>query len=146
VSYASLKLKQPIRLPREVRRLGMWVKGNSCWGRVYWEFLDAHGERYFSAADETSGWEVSDWRDRSAINFDGWNFISLEVPKRYPGGFHMPADRDWSYHGGDLDGVVQHPITVTRVVVALRDRQVYLTNLVPARSRSVRLGSLLAGD
>ncbi|MGA2621129.1 MAG: hypothetical protein ABSF26_26190, partial [Thermoguttaceae bacterium] len=70
--YASLKLKQPIRLPREVRRLGMWVKGNSCWGRVYWEFLDAHGERYFSAADETSGWEVSDWRDRSAINFDGW--------------------------------------------------------------------------
>jgi hypothetical protein len=58
----------------------------------------------------------------------------------------MPTDRDWSYHGGDLDGVVQHPITVTRVVVALRDRQVYLTDLVPARSRSVRLGSLLAGD
>lgn len=144
--YVSLRRKQPVALAGEVRRLGMWIKGNSCWGRIYWEFQDAGGQRFFSAANETSGWNVSDWRDRTAVNFDGWNFVSLDIPKRYPGGYHMPTDRDWSYQGGEGDGVVRHPITLTRVVVALRSSQVYLTDLVPARSRSIRLGSIIAGD
>jgi len=143
--YVSLKLKQPNPLASDVARIGMWVKGNSCWGRVYWEFTDARGESYFSASDETSGWDVSDWKGRTAINFDGWRFVSLDIPKRYPGGFHGPTDRDWSYNGGDQDGIVQHPITLTRVVVALRDSQVYVTDMVPSQNRSIRLGSILAG-
>lgn len=144
--YVALKLKTPVKLEKEVQRLGMWVKGNACWGRVFWEFEDAKGERYFSAADETSGWDVSDWKCRSSINFDGWCFVSLTVPKRYPGGYHGPTDRDWSYKGGDQDGIVQHPITVTRMVVAMRDWQVYVKDLAPAQSRTIRLGGLLAGE
>ena len=126
--------------------IGLWVKGNSCWGRVFREFVDARGERCFSAADETSGWGVSDWKGRAAINFDGWRFVSLRLPKRYPGGFHSPHDRNWSYRGVHADGVVQHPVTVTRVVIALRDWQVYLTDLVPACTRSIRLRDLIAGE
>ncbi len=144
--YLSLSLKTPVTIDREVSRIGMWVKGNACWGRVFWEFEDAKGERYFSAANEQSGWDVSDWRSRSSINFDDWCFVSLTVPRRYPGGYHGPNDRDWSYSGGDGDGIVQHPITVRRVVVALRDRQVYVDRMVDARSRSVRLSGLMAGE
>ncbi len=141
--YLSLTLKSPMTLDREVSRIGMWVKGNSCWGRVFWEFEDADGERYFSTSDEGSGWDVSDWRGRSAINFDGWCFVSLAVPKRYPGGYHGPTDRDWSYDG---DGVVRHPLTVRRVVVALRDRQVYVDRMVDSVGRAVRLSGLVAGE
>ncbi len=142
--YVSLNLKEPLKLEREAGRVGMWVKGNSCWGRVFWEFEDAKGERFFSAATEGAGWDVSDWRGRSAINFDGWCFVSLAIPKRYPGGYHGPTDRDWSYSGGNLDGVVQHPITVKRIVVAMRDQQVYVTDMVPATSRMIRLKDLSA--
>jgi hypothetical protein len=81
--YVSLKLKQPRPLSHDVLRIGMWVKGNSCWGRVYWEFTDAKGERYFSASDETSGWDVSDWKGRTAIHFDGWRFVSLDLPRKH---------------------------------------------------------------
>jgi hypothetical protein len=144
--YISLRLKQPAKLTGEVDRIGLWVKGNSCWGRVFWEFVDATGERYFSASDETSGWDVSDWKGRSAINFDGWCFVSLAIPKRYPGGFHSPHDRDWSFQGTYADGVVQHPITVTRVVIAVRDWQVYVTDLLPARSLTIRLKDLQVGS
>jgi hypothetical protein len=144
--YVSIKLKNPVKLNKEVQRIGAWVKGNGCWGRIFWEFVDANGERYFSASDETTGWDVSDWKCKSSINFDGWFFVSLSIPKRYPGGYHGPEDRDWSYEGGDLDGTVQHPVTVTRIVVAMRDWQVYVTDMVPAKSRSIRLGSMIAGD
>ena len=144
--YVSLTPKHPKKLEKEARRLGIWVKGNSCWGRIYLEFTDANGERYFSAAGETSGWDVSDWRARTSINFDGWRFVSLDIPKRYPGGYHGPTDRDWSYRDGDQDGVVQHPITMTRVVVALRDWQVYVTDMAPSTSRAIRLGGILAGE
>ena len=143
--YLSLKLKEPVTLEKEATRIGTWVKGNSCWGRIFWEFKDARGETWFSTSDETSGWEVSDWKNRSSINFDGWCFVSLRIPKRYRGGFHMPDDRDWRYEGGNQDGVVQHPITVTRVVVALRDHQVYVTEMVPAQSRTIRLKDLTVG-
>ncbi len=143
--YVGLKLKNPVKVPAEVGKLGLWVKGNSCWGRVYFEFADAHGEKYFSACNETSGWDVSDWMGKSAINFDGWCFVSLDLPKRYPGGFHGPRDRDWSYSGGDGDGVVQFPITVTRFVVGMRDWQVYVKDMVPSKGGTIRLKGLVAG-
>ena len=143
--YVSLRLKKPVVLEQEATRIGMWVKGNSCWGRVFWEFRDAKGETYFSTSDETSGWEVSDWKNRSSINFDDWCFVSMQIPKRYPGGFHRPDDRDWRHVGGTQDGVVQHPITITRILVAMRDYQVYVTELVPAQSRTIRLKDLIVG-
>jgi len=143
--YLSLRPKDPVTLEKEATRIGTWVKGNSCWGRVFWEFTDAKGETWFSTSDETSGWEVSDWKNRSCINFDGWCFVSMRIPKRYPGGFHHPEDRDWRYEGRTQDGVVQHPITVTRIVVAMRDHQVYVTEMVPAQSRTIRLKDLTVG-
>ena len=143
--YLSLGLKEPVALEGEATRIGTWVRGNSCWGRIFWEFRDARGETWFSTSDETSGWEVSDWKNRSSINFDDWCFVSMRIPKRYPGGSNHPEDRDWRHEGGNQDGIVEHPITITRIVVALRDHQVYVTEMVPAQSRTIRLKDLTVG-
>lgn len=48
--------------------------------------------------------------------------------------------------GGDGDGVVQFPIRVTRMVVALRDYQVYVKDMLPSCGNTVRLTNLMAGD
>ncbi len=145
-----LKARNPGSIDREVRRLGLWVKGNSCWGRVFFEFTDAHGEQYRSS---THYWDRDKVAHTSAIAFDGWRFISQELPGAHAEDAENWLEvtqaaprRDWSSRGGDGDGRVQFPIKVTRVALAMREWQVYVTDMVPAQSRSIRLGPLMAGD
>ena len=38
--YAFLRLKNPVKVSGEPRSVGLWVKGNSGWGLVMWEFTD----------------------------------------------------------------------------------------------------------
>ena len=142
--FATLKLKAPAVIDREVKRIGVWLRGNSCWGAVGCEFVDAKGERY--ATVNELHWDRNRWHDSTGINFDGWCFISFGLPRRGPGGQPGRYDHNWRHSGGDNDGVPQFPITVTRVAVALRDWQVYVTAMVPSQSRSIRLGSILAGE
>ena len=146
----SLKPVAPVRVTGDVKRLGLWVKGNSCWGRVFFEFVDAKGERYKTRAGY---WDRNKLAHTSAINYDGWQFISQDLPQSTPQGKgdwltlrQAVPDWNWSSAEGDKDGVVQFPITITRVDVAMRDWQVYVTNMVPSQSRSIRLGRLMAGD
>ncbi|NLF68454.1 MAG: hypothetical protein GX575_05285 [Candidatus Anammoximicrobium sp.] len=42
--YAVLKLKRPVTLAGKPNSLGLWVKGNSGWGQVYWVLEDARGQ------------------------------------------------------------------------------------------------------
>ncbi|MCK5806435.1 MAG: hypothetical protein KAI66_26620, partial [Lentisphaeria bacterium] len=41
--YAVIRIKEPITLAGQPTTLGVWVKGNSGWGQVYWEIEDAAG-------------------------------------------------------------------------------------------------------
>ncbi len=146
-----LKAKAPTPVDREVGRLGVWVKGNSCWGRVFFEFTDANGERYKST---THYWDRNKLAHTSAIHHDGWRFISQPLPVAPAAAAdeewlvlkQAADDRNWASSGGDGDKRVQFPISVTRVAIAMRDWQVYVTNMVPAQSRTIRLGRLMAGD
>src|SRR5690606_21079562 len=42
--YAVLRLAEPAPLAGQPAALGVWVKGNSNWGRVMFEIRDAEGE------------------------------------------------------------------------------------------------------
>lgn len=148
-----LKLDSPVTIPFAARRIGLWVKGNSCWGLVNFMFTDAHGETFRTSI---GFWDRKKTGIRLAINFDGWCFLSQELPVpatddyRDVDVWHLKRKTDingtWSATGGDRDRVPQYPITVSRLGIGLRDWQVYVTNMVPAAGRAIRLGPFMAGD
>ena len=138
--YVILAPREPIPIPGEPRAIGTWVKGNSCWGRVMWELEDAKGERFLSVSAGEGGWMVGDWRTRSFINFDGWNYLQMRLLTWYDSGFYGPERRNWRNVGGD--GRVDFPVRLTRLVLELRDRVVHLTDMVPVPERSIRLRDL----
>jgi len=57
--------------------VGIWVRGNSNWGRVLFELEDENGQTVRSTG--TGGWgcDACDWPGYLAVNFDGWNFVSV---------------------------------------------------------------------
>ena len=143
--YIELRPKTPLTVERPADGIGWWLKGNSCWGGVLWEFLDANGEKYVTTRGRW--WDPNRWNwFWSRLNYDGWCFIFLDLPTHDAQGFPGRFNRNWGHRGGDNDGRVQFPITLTRIVVRMRDWQVYLTDMVPAQSRSIRLGPMLAGN
>lgn len=140
--YLVLKPKEPVPVPGQPRAIGAWVKGNSSWGRVMWEFEDAKGERFFSISASEEGWMVGDWKARSYLNFDGWNYLQVKLLTWYESGFYGPERCDWHF---TAEGRVDFPVKVTRLVLELRDRVVHLTDLVPVPEPAVRLRGLSAG-
>jgi len=138
--YIILEAEKPIEMPGRPSAVGMWVKGNSCWGRVMWEFEDAKGEKFLSIGAPCGGWSVGDWKCRTFINFDGWNYLQVRLPTWYESGFYGPEHCDWRCVGGD--GRVDFLIKFTRLVVELRERVVHLTDSIPVPDRAVRLARL----
>jgi len=132
-----------IPVPGRPTELGLWVKGNSSWGRIIFEFLDAKDERWISIGEEPERWNVADWESRTNITFDGWRYVKVNLPNPYPGGHPGPRDREWRYRGGDRK--VDYPIRFSRLIVELRDKVVYVTDLVPVPNLSVRVRDLTAG-
>jgi len=139
--YAILKPRAPVPIPGRPRAIGVWVKGNSCWGRVMWEFEDARGEKFFSISAGEGGWMVGDWKARTYVNFDGWNYLQVKLLTWYDSGFYGPERCDWRF---TAEGRVDFPVRVTRIVVELRDKVVHLTDLVPVPDPAIRLRDLSA--
>jgi len=138
--YVVLEATGNATAPGEPTAVGLWVRGNSCWGRVFWEFEDAAGERFYSIGASEGGWSVGDWECNTFINFDGWNYLSVELPFRYASGFYGPPRRNWLCTGGD--GVVDYPIRFTRLVVEMRDRVLHLIEPIPVPDPTIRLRDL----
>jgi len=138
--YLVLKAKEAMPVPGKPTSVGVWVKGNSCWGRVFFELEDAKGEKFYSIGAPCGGWSVGDWVCRTFINFDGWNYITVKLPFKFSSGFSGPPNHNWTRTDGD--SIVDHPIRFTRLVVELRDRVVYLTDAVEVPDKSVRLRDL----
>ena len=69
--YAFLKLAKPVETAGVPSTIGLWVKGNSSWGKVLWEIEDAEGEKWLSAGTHGYGCNVYDWPELAGINYDG---------------------------------------------------------------------------
>jgi len=137
--YLALEPKEPLPIPGRPTAIGTWVKGNSSWGRVMWEFEDAKGEKFFSISAGEGGWMVGDWRARSYLNFDGWNYLQVKLLTWYESGFYGPERCEWH---STAEGRVDFPIKLTRIVFELRDQVVHLTDLIPVPDPAIRLRDL----
>jgi len=140
-AYEILSLSQPIAITAKPTAIGLYVRGNSGWGRVNLELRDAKGERWLSVG-MPNAWNANDEQSVSYIIFDGWRWMQIPLPGHYPSGFHWPRYANWRHDAGD--GIVDYPLSLTAIIVEQRQKIVYVTEMVDASTEGVRLSDLTA--
>jgi len=148
--YAILEpTNGPLPIVGNPDTIGVWVHGNSNWGRVLFELTDAKGRRWSSNgySEEPNSWDLSDWQGDTCISFDGWKLVHLQLPDYYFGSGHYgPNFFQWRCH--DATGKysrIAYPVKFRRLHLILREKLVYLTDMVPAKSMSIELKDLAVG-
>jgi hypothetical protein len=135
--YTFLNLKTPVPVPGRPATVGVWVKGNSGWGRVMWSFTDAEGKSWLSCGRGGWGCDMLDWPGDISINFDGWCFLRFPVPQD-------PGDPDGQWLAKPWNhGTVAYPIKLTGLAVEMTRKSLDLTEMAPA-TPVVRLKDLCA--
>jgi len=119
----SLQVATPLSVPGKPHTIGVWVKGNSCWGRVIFEIMDAEGERF------RGGQYKYEPRGTSYINFDGWCFVALPLSDKSPvrDRFYYSPGTLWTGSGGN--GEIDYPIRVTGLAVTLKRKALDLADM-----------------
>ena len=140
-SYQELALEKPIEIPGQPTSLGLYVRGNSGWGRVNLELRDAKGERWLSTG-MPNAWNANDEQSVSYIIHDGWRWMEIPLPGHYAGGFHWPRFANWRHDDGDA--IVDYPLQLTGLSVEQRGKIVYVTEMVETSKAPVRLSNLMA--
>lgn len=167
--YAVLSHKKGIPVPGTPTEIGLWVNGNSGWGRPIFELVDASGQRWISLGAQQqdiprkwledmvppaqlSRWSkpgINDWNTGdvfgiSRINFDGWRYVSFPMPGNYPGeNFPWPANSQWRW---DKDGVMRYPVTFKRLVIELPEKVLQVKTYAPPVRPEIYLKDLTAGQ
>lgn len=117
--YTTIRFKNPAPVSGNPAALGVWVKGNSNWGRVMFEIEDAKGEIWRSIG--TGGWgcDVLDWPGHLSVNFDGWNFVALPLRDSTLFRDHSPGTvlEQWVSSGGDKK--MEYPIKIRALMVEM---------------------------
>ncbi len=122
--YAFLRFPKAKPAPGEPTTVGVWVKGNSSWGKIYFEVTDAEGEKWLSAGTGGYGCMVYDWPEKAAICFDGWKFIQMPLTKDSPVKIYSPGENEWQWQrdGEFGNGRIDYPITVTGLGIGMYPR------------------------
>lgn len=167
--YAVLRHDKGIPIPGEPTEIGLWVNGNSSWGRVIFELRDAKGQTWTSIGASQRGelspwlldwmpkealentkqstqadWNTDDVFGLSRINFDGWRYVGFPLPGNYPGErYPWPASSQWKSDG---DGVVHYPLTVKAVIIELPEKTLHLKTFAPAPRPDIYLKRLVAAQ
>jgi hypothetical protein len=133
-----LRLKQPLPIIGKPHSVGVWVKGDSSWGRIFWEIEDAKGERWRSSNDIDGG----DWLNQSAIDFDGWCFVTFPLTNDSPARQIEPGAglKQWQGNG---DGKLDYPLKLVGLYVQTHRQSLNLTNMEPVKTR-IRLKDVSA--
>jgi hypothetical protein len=137
--------QKPITIPGAPSHLGLWVKGNSDWGRVIYVLKDANGQTFHSIGykDQYNCDDVHSW---SQFNFDGWRYLTFELPgnEGYDN-YRKNGSTWWRYSGGNKDttpGVVALPLSLDSIIVQQRSHIIYVNDIQSVASNSVQLGKL----
>lgn len=125
--YTALRLKQAAIIPGQPHSVGLWVKGDSSWGRVYWEITDAKGERWRSSA----GYDGGDWGNYSFIDFDGWRFMAFPLTNDSPYKHIEPAPGSGQWQHLDGDGKLDYPLKLSGLYIETHRQSLNLTKMAP---------------
>ena len=117
-------MKKPLPIPGKPHTVGVWIKGDSSWGRIFWEIEDARGERWRSSKDSDGG----DWGNQSAIDFDGWCFVTFPLTRESPARQIEPGAGigQWQSKTG---GVPAYPLKLVGLYVQTHRQSLDLTQM-----------------
>ncbi len=124
--YTALKLKTPAPIPGKPHSIGVWVRGDSSWGRILWEIEDAKGEHFIS----NGGYDGGDWGNYSALDFDGWRFMSFPLTDDSPLK-HVEPGSGFKQWKGRTDGQLDYPLKLTGIYVITHRQSLNLTKMMP---------------
>lgn len=122
--YGVIAAASPQPLAGQPHTLGMWVKGNSSWGKIVFEFRDARGNVW-----RTHGNEWHDWPGELSINFDGWHLVQFPIDERSPIVYSSPGGRCQRVKGSDSE--VTYPIGLSKLYVVLNRQALDPTEMQP---------------
>ena len=87
-------------------------------------------------------WNTNDSESTSFVNFDGWRYMAIDLPGEYPfERYQWPRKCNWRATGGN--GLVDYPLRLKGFFVQLREKLVYVDEMVPAQSRHLLLDDLM---
>ncbi len=137
--YNILKPAKPIAIPGAPSHLGLWVKGNSDWGRFIYVLKDANGQVFHSIGfkDQYNCDDVHSW---SQFNFDGWRYLTFELPGNEGYDLYRKNGSTWWRYSGD--GNVALPLSLDSIIVEQRTHLMYVNDIQPAASDTVQFGKL----
>lgn len=155
--YNVLRPRRPIELPGAPSHIGLWVKGNSDWGRVIYSLRDANGVRWVSIGARDQ-WNCDDIHSWSSFNFDGWRYLRFELPGHLGyDNFRLHGTTWWMSDGGrvfdseaaiyglpsgpDAD-VVALPLSLEKIIVEQRTHIMYVNDPQPVATNTVAFGKL----
>ena len=167
--YEVMAIKSPVVLNGKPKEIGLMVNGNSCWGRIIFELEDASGQRWVSIGASQNGtptrwmadwlpkkelekvkktsvadWNTNDSEARSAINFDGWRYLSFPLPGQYKGeGYHWPRNCYWKT---DKNGKVHYPLKFTKLIIELREKVVYIKDMINPSRADIYIKDLVVSE
>ena len=141
--YGTIVPAEPITIPGKASALGIWVNGDSSWGRVVYKLRDAKGELWTSIGTPDE-WNADDIHSWSFFNFDGWRYLRFPLPSHAPyDSFREQETTWWLSEGGDE--VVDLPLTLEKIFVEMRTHVLYVNGPVKlSQPRTVELAGLTA--
>ncbi len=131
--YTALRLTKPLPMGGKPHAVGVWVKGDSSWGRIFWEIEDAKGERWRSSKDLDGG----DWGNQAAIDFDGWCFVTFPLTRESPAR-HIEPGAGIGQWQGNADGILDYPLKLVGLYVQTHRQSLDLTQMRPVKG-NIRL-------
>lgn len=109
--YATLSLKRPRELPGRPHTIGVWVRGNSNGGRIYFDIIDAEDRRWRSSGG------YNDWPGDLAVHFDGWRFLQFAIDAERSPFPNLSPGFQWQSSGGGTAPV--YPIRIAGLTVTM---------------------------
>ncbi len=140
--YTTIEPTKPIAIPGKASRLGLWVHASSDWGRVVYVVRDAKGEKWLSVGTKDD-WNNDDIHGWSNFCFDGWRYLTFQLPSNLPyDSYRERGSSWWGHYGGD--GIVDLPLSIEKLIVERRPKAIYGNDLVEVSKDDVLLGDLRA--
>ena len=138
--YGALQLKKNAPIPGKPTALGVWIKGNSSWGRVVYQVRDAKGETWISHGTRDD-WNCDDPHAWSYVSFNGWRYVRFPLPSVHPFDAARGLETTWwASRGGD--GVIDYPLSLEKIIVEARNEVPWCGELRTVPVRSYKLSGL----
>lgn len=139
--YAVFTPPAPVTIAGKAKALGVMARGNSGWGRIVYELVDAKGEVWLSTGTRDA-WNCDDIHSWSYFNYDGWRYLQFPLPGNSPGDNFREVDSVWWGHSAE--GVLDLPVQLSKVIIEMPTHQVYVDDYFPVENRTIELDDLVA--